>query len=41
MPTLIENAVEALQLGEEDYHANDPRRASSAGNPPVFNGALR
>ncbi|MDV3253562.1 hypothetical protein DevBK_19660 [Devosia sp. BK] len=30
MPTLIENAVEALQLGVEDYHANDPRRASSA-----------
>jgi len=30
MPTLLENAVEALQLGVEDYHANDPRRASSA-----------
>lgn len=30
MPTLLENAVEALQLGVEDYHSNDPRRASSA-----------
>lgn len=30
MPTLFENAVEAIQLGVEDYLANDARRSSSA-----------
>ena len=30
MRTLYENAIEAIQIGVEDYQANDPRRASSA-----------
>jgi hypothetical protein len=30
VPSLYENAIEAIQLGVEDYVANDPRRSSSA-----------
>lgn len=30
MPGLFENAVHSIQLGVEDYQANDPRRALSA-----------
>ncbi len=30
MASLYQNAIEAIQLGVEDYSANDPRRASSA-----------
>jgi hypothetical protein len=30
MNTLFENAVQSIQLGIEDYQANDPRRAASA-----------
>src|SRR5688572_10533551 len=30
MNSLFQNAVEAIQLGVEDYQANDPRRAGSA-----------
>jgi hypothetical protein len=30
MNTLFDNAVQSIQLGVEDYQANDPRRAMSA-----------
>jgi hypothetical protein len=30
MNTLFDNAVQSIQLGVEDYQANDPRRALSA-----------
>jgi hypothetical protein len=30
MNTLFDNAIQSIQLGIEDYQANDPRRALSA-----------
>ncbi len=30
MNTLFDNAIQSIQLGVEDYQANDPRRALSA-----------
>jgi hypothetical protein len=30
MNTLFDNAVQSIQLGIEDYQANDPRRALSS-----------
>ena len=30
MNTLFDNAVQSIQLGVEDYQANDPRRALSS-----------